>query len=192
MKYRDREGPVLKTIRTHKAAMRPRYRRSLRRLWVSSRTGLGGCVYCTRGAFRAALIAWGLSALIAASRGSGYLAMLIGIVAFALTALWLAHLLGHAFKASGRGTGSSTQGGPSRRAILPVFVRAFAAAAIVTSLPRLAFGQCNSEEAARCNSAELDCRARCDQLYPQDERSRACRQDCVSNAAACKAAARCE
>lgn len=165
------------------------YRRSMRRLWASSWASLGGCVYCTRSAFRAARIAWGLSALIWASGVSGHLAMLIGTIACALILLWLAHLLAHAFKASRHGTVSRRPAGLSRRA---VFVRAFAAAAVVTSAPRLAFGECNNTDAARCHSAELDCRAHCDRLYPQDERNRACRQQCASDAAACKAAAACE
>lgn len=180
----------MNTIRTHNATSG--YRRSLRRLWVSSWASLGGCVYCTRSAFRGAIIAWGLTAIIWASGVSGYLPILIGIVACAVTVLWLAHLLAHAFKASKRGAVSRGQAGLSRRAVIPVFLRAFAAAAVVTSLPRLAFGQCNNEGAGRCRSAELDCRAHCDRMYHQDERIHACRQQCSSDAAACKAAAGCE
>ena len=164
-------------------------RRSVRRMRVALWASLGSCVYCIRSAFRAAMIAWGLSSLIWASGVSGLLATLIGVVACALTVLWLAHLLAHAFKASGPGTACGSSARLSRRA---VFVRAFAAAAVITSVPRLALGECNNEDAARCHSAELDCRSLCDRLYHQDERNHACRQQCASDAAACKAAAACE
>ncbi len=165
--------------------------RSMRQFWVPSWASLGSCVYCTRGAFRAAVIGWGLSGFIGVVGAPSHLLMPIGVVAFALTMLWLAHLLAHALKASTRWTDSTSRAGLSRRAMLPVFVRAFVSVAVVTSIPRLAFGQCSEESAAHCHSAELDCHAGCDRLFHRDERNHACHQECSSNSTECRATAGC-
>jgi hypothetical protein len=149
---------------------------------------LGGCIRCTRTAFRAALIAWGLAACARVVAGAGAIEALIGLAACGATALWLAHVLAHAVKTSGRGSGVQRQpGATSRRDLMPLFVRALVSAAIITSVPRLAFGQCGDAVLARCQSVHTECRSGCDRTFHRDERNHACHQECSSNYDACQA-----
>ena len=148
---------------------------------------LGSCLYCTRSAFRSALIAWGVSGIACAAGAGQGLPTLVVIAACALTGLWLAHLIAHALRAA-RPARYEARRGLSRRA---VFVSTFASAAVLSSAPRLAFAQCSDETAARCQSAEQNCHAGCDSLFHRVERNHACHQECSSNYAGCKTGAGC-
>jgi hypothetical protein len=157
--------------------------RSVWPFWTPLWARLGSCLYCTRSAFRAAILAWSVSGFFQVVGAPDRLQVLFSIGACSLTGLWLAHLIAHALKASARADMATNEGRVSRRAI---FVRALASAAVVTATPRLAFGQCSNESEARCHSAELECHASCDRLFHRDERNRACHQECLSDSTECR------
>ena len=166
--------------------------RSFRTVRIPLWTGLGSCLYCTRGAFRAAVVAWSIAIVAQGIGAYQRLPVVIGTAACALTALWLAHLFAHGLKAYRRGEVAPGQPGVSRRAAVRAFMSATASAAIVTSIPRLALAQCGDETTARCHSTELECHAGCDRSFHRDERNHACHQECSSNSVACKADAGCD
>ena len=104
------------------------------------------------------------------------------IVAFALTTLWLGHLLAHAIKVSAaarlRQQGINDARVVSRRNTLPIFTRALAMAALATSLPTLAFADCD-QATAQCEAAAANCRANCDRAFHREEVDQACHQEGV-------------
>ena len=117
------------------------------------------------------------------------------IAAFALTALWMGHLLAYAFKVSiaahRRQKTASNQVAMARRDMMPLFARALAATAVATTLPGLALAQCGEAAATRCQAAVLDCRAKCARSAHREEVVRACRQECFSAYVTCRTEARC-
>lgn len=172
-------------------------RRPMRRFGAALWMRLGNCPYCMRNSFRAALIAWALTGISQALSISRPLVDLTTIAGCALTALWLGHLLAHAFKVS---TATRSQPGPagnrgaistSRREMLPIFMRALAAAAAATSIPSLALAECDKLAAERCQTAGTNCNAHCGRAFHREEEIRACRQECNSNYAACRTEANC-
>jgi hypothetical protein len=170
-------------------------RRSIRPVAISLWSRLGSCPFCTRSAFRAALIAWVLTGLSHALPISIQFSHLTTIAACALTALWLGHLLGHAFRVSSATRSLSgtvrSQGAMSRRDIFKIFVRALATAAATTSLPSLALAECDQGAAERCRSAVSNCRAHCARVFHRDEAMHACHQECTSNYDVCITEAKC-
>ena len=166
--------------------------RTFRTVRIPLWTGLGSCLYCIRGAFRAAMAAWSIAIVAQAIGAYQHLPVVIGTAACALTGLWLAHLFAHGLKAYRRGEAATGQRGFSRRAAIRAFVSATASAAIVTSIPHLAFAQCSDATAARCHSTELECHAGCDRSFHREERNHACHQECASNSVGCKADAECD
>lgn len=160
-------------------------------LWES----LGSCPRCVRSAFRAALMAWVLTGLSQAIPFSPSSLTLTRIAAFALTLLWLGHLLVHAIKVSAaarrRQEGISNPSVVSRRSMMPIFARTLATAALATSIPTLSFAECDQSAAGRCQAATANCRANCDRASHREEANRACHQECYSNYVACRADARC-
>jgi hypothetical protein len=97
-------------------------------------TELGECSYCTRKAFRSALLAWGAwCGAFALGIPSSVLAC-ITLAAVALTALWGAHLLAFAFRTSVAQHANDTSV-LSRRAFFRDFAKAAAFATAATALP---------------------------------------------------------
>ena len=159
-------------------------------LWNS----LGSCPRCIRSAFRAAFIALVLMGLGKVIPFLAPLQTLSIIATFALTALWMGHLLAYALKVSIAPPPPQmtiNQGAMSRRDMMPIFVRALATAAIATSLPTLALAQCDQAAATRCQAAASNCRANCARSFHREEAIRACHQECYSNYSTCKTEARC-
>jgi hypothetical protein len=124
---------------------------------------LGHCSVCIRKAFLAAAVAWSLTCLIAVS---GFSPVLLPAVVGAggLTLLWVTHLLVFARRFS-RGktkpdraiqSTNAVVEAPSRRAILPLFVRALIFGALVSAAPRQAnaryvrSGGCGREDCLPC------------------------------------------
>jgi hypothetical protein len=146
-------------------------------------------------AFRAAAMAWVLAGASQTFSFPTQCLTATSIAACALTVLWLGHLLAHAFKASraarlSRGI-ASEQGAISRRELMPIFARAFAMAAIATSIPNLASAECDQAAAQRCQTTGQDCRARCSRDFHREEEIRACHQECYANNVSCRTEARC-
>ena len=159
-------------------------------LWNS----LGSCPRCIRSAFRAAFIAWVLMGLGQVIPFLAPLQTLSIIATFALTALWMGHLLAYALKVSiapPRPQMTIDQGAMSRRDMMPIFVRALATAAIATSLPTLAFAQCDQAAATRCQAAASNCRANCARSFHREEAIHACHQECYANHSTCRSEAKC-
>lgn len=171
------------------------YRQSARRFGVSLWVNLGSCSFCIHSAFRAAFISWVLaSSGLAIPIPSPILTCILGI-ACAFTVLWSAHLLAHALKASiaarKQQWTSGNQADIPRRNMMPIFARAIVSAAVVTSIPTFALGQCNEAAAARCQAAASDCRAHCNRIFPRAEANHACYQECYANHASCRTDAGC-
>jgi hypothetical protein len=166
----------------------------IHRVGMSLWKRLGSCPRCVRSAFRAAFMAWVLTGFGLAIPFSPPFFGLTKIVAFALTTLWLGHLLAHAIKVSTaarlRQQGINDARVVSRRNTLPIFTRALAMAALATSLPNLAFADCD-QATAQCQAAAANCRANCDRAFHREEVDQACHRECYSRYAACKAEARC-
>ena len=161
--------------------------------WVWS--NLGSCPYCIRSAFRAAMLSWVLVGLVQAMAVSRPLGDVAIIAACTLTALWLTHLLVYASRVC-TGTPCSRQtasyhGALSRREMLPIFVRALGATAIATSIPSLAWAECDQAAAERCQSDVANCRTHCERIFHRDEAIHSCRQECASNLAVCRTEAKC-
>jgi hypothetical protein len=112
-------------------------------LWAN----LGSCSCCIHSAFRAAFIAWVLASSGLAIRIADPILTCIVGIACAFTVLWSVHLLAHALKVSiaarKQQWTSDSQAGISRRNMMPLFARAVVSAAVVASIPTLAFGQCD-------------------------------------------------
>jgi hypothetical protein len=168
-------------------------RRSIRQVATSLGSSLGRCPRCIRSAFRAALIAWVLTGLSQVLPNSTQLAALISVAGCGLTALWLGHLLAHAFRVStvARSGTAQNQGAMSRREIFPIFARALAAAAAASSLPSMALADCDQGAAERCSAAVSNCRAHCDRVFHRDEAIHACHQECTSDYGTCRAKSKC-
>ena len=101
-------------------------------LWAN----LGHCPICTRKAFLTAAGAWMAMALSAGLGEPSWFVSLLETGAVGLTALWVAHLAAFAKRAEvvTRGAGPDLV----RRAVIPTFARTLAAAAIASTLPRVA------------------------------------------------------
>ena len=169
-------------------------RQFIHHIGISLWNSLGGCPRCIRSAFRAAFIAWVLAGLGQVVPFFAQLQTLSKIAAFALTALWMQHLLAYALKvsiAAPRRQMTTNQGAVSRRDMMPIFARAFATVAIATSLPTLALAQCDQAAATRCQAAASNCRANCARSFHREEAIRACHQECYSNYSTCTTEARC-
>jgi len=117
------------------------------------------------------------------------------IAAFALTALWMGHLLAYAFKVSiaapRRQKTPSDQVDMARREMMPIFIRVLAATAIGTVLPTLALAQCEEAAAKRCHATASDCRAKCARSFHREEAIRACHQECYTGYSTCRNEAGC-
>src|SRR5690242_15729573 len=105
---------------------------------MQMRLGLGGCGKCMRSAFRAAAIAWLLTAACWQYGPSiAYEAALL--ISALLTMLWIAHLFAYSIRQSASAKVVSREqlvpGG--RREVLSGFAHSFVAAAAVTALPAL-------------------------------------------------------
>ena len=169
--------------------------RWVHRLGVSLWERLGSCPHCIRSAFRAACIAWVSTWLGQVIPLLTQLQTLTKIAAFALTALWIGHLLAYAFKVSSaaprRRKTSSNQVAMARREMMPIFARALATTAIGTALPTLALAQCDQAAATRCHATASDCRAHCARSFHREEAIHACHQECYTAYSTCRTEARC-
>jgi hypothetical protein len=167
--------------------------RLTRRFGTSVWTSLGNCPCCMRSSFQAAFTAWVVTGFSQAIPFSTRFLTLTSLGACALTALWLAHLLAHALKVSvaARQQQDPTGNTVSRRNTMRIFARAIAAAAVATSIPALAFAECDQAAAERCQAAAANCRAKCDRAFHREETNRACHQECHSNYVACKGGTSC-
>lgn len=118
------------------------------REWIASR--LGTCARCMSTAFGYALLASGLAMAAMILAPAPWLTALLQLVAGALVALWLVHLLAYAIRSArrlGRETVYRTEGcavfpspgprlrGYTRRQFVWQGMKAFALAAIVTAFP---------------------------------------------------------
>jgi hypothetical protein len=109
------------------------------RLWRN----LGGCPYCIRKAFQAAVLAWGVAfALFAIGVGAP---PLVGAsaVASGLSALWIAHILAFAAKKVSRAakvvrTDDYSSRSMSRRDLVPAFGKAILTITVVSTAPAFA------------------------------------------------------
>jgi hypothetical protein len=169
--------------------------RLMRWFGVSLWRSLGSCLCCMRSSFRAAAIAWVLTGVSQTFPVPTQWLTGTSIAAAALTVLWLGHLLAHSVKVSAagrlsRGAGSK-QGPVSRRELMPIFARAFAMAAIATSIPNLASAECDKAAAERCQTAASGCRSHCSRAFHREEEIRACHQECYANYTGCRNEARC-
>ena len=101
-------------------------------LWAN----LGHCPICTRKAFLTAAGAWMVMALSVGLGEPSWFVSLLETGAVGLTTLWVAHLAAFAKKSEvvTRGEGPDL----ARRAVVPTFARTLAAAALASTLPRLA------------------------------------------------------
>ena len=150
---------------------------------------LGSCPRCVRSAFRATFVAWVLTGFSQAISCAPPVLALTRIAAFTLTALWFGHLLAHAIKVSAaarREKGFNNSVAVSRRNMLPIFARTLATALVATSIPALAFADCNQAATERCQAAAANCRANCDHTFHREEANRACHQECYSSHVACR------
>jgi hypothetical protein len=129
---------------------------------------LGNCSICIRKAFQAAAAGWSLT-LVFALLGWSQLVVLTTLGAITLTTLWLAHLLVHARKVIIVAEspdiirsvlpvpGGQSVETVSRRAMLPLFVRALCAAAVMSATPAFAqqctagTGSCEQDGCPRCS-----------------------------------------
>ena len=159
-------------------------------LGVSLWKRLGSCPRCMHSAFRAAFMTWLLTGFGLVIPFLPPFLVLTTIAAFALTALWLGHLLMHAIRVSTRTRlrheGSNSPVVISRRGMLTIFTRTLATAALATSIPALAFADCDQAAAEQCETASADCRASCGRSFHREEATRACHQECYSHYVACK------
>jgi hypothetical protein len=105
---------------------------------------LGQCPICMRKAFLAAVLTWCAVILfeLAFANNRGLLATGI-IAAVSLTILWVGHLLAFAQKVTSAVAPGKTADtlAPSRRDMISIFARAFAAAAAVSAGPVSAIAQ---------------------------------------------------
>jgi hypothetical protein len=111
---------------------------------------LGHCTQCMRMSFVAAVTAWGLF-LAAYAAAPSAIAVLTGLAAISLSAVWFAHIIVFATKRTLSALaplegGKRFAGVPSlpRREFVPIFLRTLAFAAVITASPRAitsAFGQ---------------------------------------------------
>ena len=169
-------------------------RQLIHQIGISLWNSLGSCPRCIRSAFQAAFIAWVLTGLGQVVPFLPQLQTLSRIAAFALTALWMQHLLAYALKvsiAAPRPQMTTSQGAMSRRDMLPIFARALATTAFATSLPTLALAQCDQAEATRCQAAASNCRANCARSFHREEAIHACHQECNANHSTCRTQAKC-
>ena len=104
----------------------------MKRLSAVLDTKLGRCPRCMRQSFMAAFAAWGL--VLAISLVASKPVFMPVVLA---AALWLAHLATFARRAALTARRASPSQAPalSRRQFLPIFVRVFVAAALLTALP---------------------------------------------------------
>ena len=111
---------------------------------------LGHCSLCTRKAFLVAAGAWAASAILAFTADWPQALAFAEAIAGGLTALWIAHLLAFAGKASGRAREIGPElANPSRRAFLSIFAKTLAFAVVASTVPRLALATANpSNDAA--------------------------------------------
>jgi hypothetical protein len=144
-------------------------------------SGLGECMICIRTAFQCAAVGW-LTAGTLSLFGLSTLSLMTAIVAIILTALWFAHLLVHAGKAAAaRGESSEPRAGHSRRAVLPIFLRAFAAGAILSTHPALADVYCRSGTGACGQDNCPDCYRACYNGPTPCVKCRSCGNNCGDN-----------
>jgi hypothetical protein len=111
---------------------------------------LGHCTECMRTSFVAAVAAWTLFIAAYATAPSA-VATLAELAAISLSALWLAHIIAFAGKATiskaasaGDDERASRMPALSRRELVPIFLRTLAFAAVITASPSSipsAFGQ---------------------------------------------------
>jgi len=123
---------------------------------------LGHCSSCIRKAFQAATCAWTAALLLLGLDWPRFLPAIV-IIALGLTALWVAHLVAYAGKATlAEKSDSSAENDnayittSSRRDLLPLFARALAVAALTSAAPTLALadgpcgGQCGDIQCRPC------------------------------------------
>jgi hypothetical protein len=167
----------------------------IQRLHMSLWKSLGSCPRCVRSAFRVAFMAWVLTGIGQAIPLSPSCLELTRLGAILLTTLWMAHLFAHAIKVSAaarpRQEESNNLHRMLRRDMLPMFARALTSAALATSIPTLAFADCDHAALDRCQAAVANCRANCDRAFHREEPDHACHQECYSTHVACKSAAKC-
>jgi hypothetical protein len=169
--------------------------RLVHQLGISLWDSLGRCPRCIRGAFRAMFIAGVLTGIGQLIPFPTQFQTLTRIAAVALTALWMGRLLAYAFRVSvaapRRQRTAGNQVGMARRDMMPIFVRALATVAVVTTVPGLALAQCDQAAATRCQAAASDCRAKCARSAHREEAVHACHQECYSVYSTCRTGARC-
>ncbi len=122
----------------------------LRRLRISSIGELGRCLFCIRAAFLSAICAWGTALAVMGTAPRLALAPVLAVVAFALTALWLAHLTAFAMRAA-RSQSQKVAAcsraltiGRTRRELIASFAKAFAGIAMASAF--LAFSRSASAD----------------------------------------------
>lgn len=103
---------------------------------------LGHCARCMKASFAMAIAAWTLFIVVLAT-GPAVIARAVELAAIALGALWFAHIVVFAWRAtpSARVSREAERCSRqvfslSRRALLPIFLRTLAFAAVVTASPR--------------------------------------------------------
>ncbi len=144
---------------------------------------LGYCQRCVRKAFLASAGMWALALASAASPWSQIWIVPV-LAAVGLTILWVAHLVAYAGKVAATDSAKQDDDLLSRRSLLPIFLRALASAALVTSFSHPAFadspcggwpdqglpcGPCERRNTvsspcltcASCTTANRDCRGNC-------------------------------
>jgi hypothetical protein len=128
-------------------------------LWALFSRNLGHCTVCIRKAFLAAASAWFLTFFVVALEFA-QLWLLAVVAAAGLTLLWVAHLLFFAIKSASYAQAKSVISAveaPSRRAVLPLFARAFISSVFLSVATRQADAQytgsggCGREGCAPCN-----------------------------------------
>ena len=129
---------------------------------------LGRCPRCMRRSFAAAALAWLVTAGLAVGHGPSSLVMAMAIAAAAATALWLAHVLAFAARASlpdatraprdGSGTPSS------RRDFALAFARAALFAALATAISARAAFACTQLPKSCSSNDDCECSKCCGDL----------------------------
>ena len=149
---------------------------NMHRLSAFIQANFGHCTRCIRQSALFAACAWAVVALIAVFAASPLLLTLAGIGAVALTALWTAHVLAYAVRASwGKTDGNVVLPDLSRRAMFPAFARALGVAAVGSALPRLGFAaQTKFECLSQCDSSRDACLGGC--------KHSACKTGCTNEA----------
>jgi hypothetical protein len=105
-------------------------------VWVTAR--LSTCGKCMHRSFISALLAVGATTAAWVWLGLAAITVVFAAIGFALSLLWIVHIIAYVSRASARSRRTDHTDGlsdPSRRALLPTFARVVIGVAIATALP---------------------------------------------------------